>query len=150
MKPVALDVRLDGIPAEMRAARRWVVHRAKVPFNPITGRHASSTDPATWGNYAQAYAALATGRYDGLGFVLGDGIAGVDLDKCRNPQTGAIEPWALAIIERLDSYTEVSPSGCGVHIFCRVDPAWTCGRKSGGIQIYTRSRYFTVTGQAVR
>jgi putative DNA primase/helicase len=150
MKPVALDVRLDGIPAEMRAARRWVVHCAKVPHNPNTGHRASSTDPGTWGTFEQACAALATGRYDGLGFVLGDGIAGVDLDKCRNPHTGEIAPWALAIIERLDSYTEASPSGTGVHVIVRVDPTWTCGRKSGGIEIYTHSRYFTVTGEAVR
>ena len=55
-----------------------------------------------------------------LGFVLGDGFVGVDKDHCRNAETGAIEPWALAIVEQLDSYTEISVSGTGVHVICRV------------------------------
>jgi len=42
---------------------------------------------------------------------------GIDLDKCRNPETGELEPEAQEIVRRMDSYTEVSPSGTGVHIY---------------------------------
>lgn len=40
----------------------------------------------------------------------------VDLDKCRNPETGDVEPWALDLIEWLDTYTEISASGAGFHL----------------------------------
>ncbi len=48
-----------------------------------------------------------------------EGFVYVDLDSCRNAETGTIEPWARAIIEKLDSYTEISASGSGLHIVCR-------------------------------
>jgi hypothetical protein len=68
--------------------------------------------------------AVAKRRVDGIGFVFnGDGIAGVDLDGCRNPETGAIAPWAQRIIDDFASYTEVSPSGTGVKIYFRLDQA---------------------------
>ena len=40
----------------------------------------------------------------------------VDLDDCRNPETGDVAPWAMEIVRELDSYTEVSSSGKGLHI----------------------------------
>ena len=44
------------------------------------------------------------GGFSGFGCVLttDDDLAGVDLDKCVDPATGAIEPWALTIIRRLN------------------------------------------------
>jgi hypothetical protein len=51
-----------------------------------------------------------------------DGIAGIDLDGCRDPTTGEIAEWAMKIVRSINSYTEISPSGTGVKIFCRVDP----------------------------
>lgn len=154
---------MNTMPAEMRAAWRWLVFRyevrdgrsTKVPYNPNTGRRASSINPGTWGTFEQACAAVATGGYAGLGFVLGGGFAGVDLDKCRNPHTGEIAPWALAIIERLNSYTEASPSGTGVHVLVLVDLSWRVrggNRKNpdgSGIESYGAGRYFTFTGHAL-
>jgi putative DNA primase/helicase len=157
MKPAALPVVLDRIPAEMRAAWRWLVFRyelrdgrtTKVPYNPNTGRRAASINPGTWATFEQACAASG---YPGLGFALGGGFAGVDLDKCRDAHTGEIAAWALAIIDRLDSYTEASPSGTGVHVIVRVDPSWPVpggNRKDPGIEIYGAGRFFTVTGRAL-
>jgi primase-polymerase (primpol)-like protein len=94
---------------------------AKVPYGP-NGKPASSTDPATWGTLAECVAACKAHDGDGIGFVFtGDGLAGVDLDGCRDPQTGAIAPWAQRIIDDFASYTEVSPSGTGVKIYFRLD-----------------------------
>ena len=93
---------------------------AKVPYGP-NGKPASSTDPATWGTLAECVAACDAHGGDGIGFVFnGDGIAGVDLDGCRNPDTGEIAPWAQRIIDDFASYTEVSPSGTGVKIYFRI------------------------------
>jgi putative DNA primase/helicase len=149
-----------SIPAEMQAAWRWLVFRyelrdglwTKVPYNPNTGRRASSINPGTWATFEQACAARG---YAGLGFVLGGGFAGVDLDKCRDAHTGEIAPWALGVSDRLDSYTEASPSGTGVHVLMRVDLSWQVpGQKrkhadGSAIEIYGAGRYFTVTGHAL-
>lgn len=49
-------------------------------------------------------------------FTDGDPSGGVDLDDCRNPETGTTREWATDIIDRLDSFTDVSPSETGYHI----------------------------------
>ena len=72
----------------------------------------------------------------------------MDLDHCRNPETGEISEWAWAIIRTLDTYAEASPSGCGVRLFLRGDlPAH--GRKRGDYENYQTGRYVTVTGQHI-
>ena len=61
---------------------------------------------------------------------------------------GTITPQAREIVEGLASYTEISPSGNGLHIFVTADSAnITRHRKQGGfVEIYSNARYFTVTG----
>src|ERR1700730_7601433 len=149
-----LNLNPAAIPGDMREARRWVVWNletrhgkpTKVPYQAVCPSVcASSIDATTWSAFDTAQAALADGKADGLGFVLGDGFAGVDLDACRDPNSGAITAEATAIIHELSSYTEISPSGTGVHILLRGRlPAG--GRRKGHIEIYADGRYFTVTG----
>jgi putative DNA primase/helicase len=93
----------------------------KVPIDPHTGGRASSTNRRTWSNYAIAVDALERLRLDGIGFVFSanDPYVGIDLDNCRNPETGEIAPRALQIMRLLNSFTEISPSGRGLHIFVR-------------------------------
>jgi hypothetical protein len=125
----------------------------KIPYQVSTGARASSTNPADWTSFKAARNRLKAGEYDGLGFRLGGGWAGIDLDKCRDPKTGTISKAAWQIICRFDSYTEISPSLTGVKIFVRAkcDPLernrinHPCDG-IGGIEIYNRDRYFTVTG----
>lgn len=75
----------------------------------------------------------------------GDPFTGVDLDHCRDPKTGEIEQWAMKEIKGLDSYTEISPSGTGVHVF--VEGQLPPGkRKKGNYEMYSEARYFTMTG----
>ena len=140
----------------MRALRQWVVWRlegrdgkpTKIPYSPTTGERASSTTPETWVGYQEAVKAAREHGYDGIGFVFTaeDDLCGVDLDGCLDPETGEIESWAQEVIEELNSYTEVSPSGTGVHILIRGElPA---GRNcKGRFEAYDRGRYFTVTGK---
>ena len=84
-------------------------------------QEASSTNPETWANYEVAVRACKEHGYGGIGFVFSpeDDLCGVDLDLCLDPETGEIEGWAQAVIEELDSYTEISPSGTGVHVLVR-------------------------------
>jgi putative DNA primase/helicase len=140
----------------MRELRQWVCWRTeerdgkptKVPYAPLTGKRASSTDPETWTGYQEAVNARRERGYDGIGFVFTheDDLCGVDLDGCIDPQTGEVEGWAREIVEELDSYTEKSPSGTGVHVLVRGE--WPEERnRTGRFEAYDRGRYFTVTGK---
>src|SRR5262249_53715707 len=105
--------------------------------------------------YRTAVTGAVISREQGVGFMFADGFAGIDLDGCRNPETGDITAWADDIIQSLDAYVEVSPSGTGLHIFVlgkvpgadkkfNLNPA--IGHGKAAIEIYDSARYFTVTG----
>jgi hypothetical protein len=117
-------------------ARLWVAWReeiqngraTKIPKNPATGRNASvPTDPSTYGTRAEAET-RGEKIQGGLGIVLGelpDGrhLVGIDLDSCRDAESGAIADWAEVVLERFDTYAEVSPSGTGVKLFFVISAA---------------------------
>src|SRR5215218_8405761 len=140
----------------IRDLRQWVCWRpeerdgklTKIPYSPVTGEKASSTNPETWASYSEAVEAYKQRGYGGIGFVFTpeDDLCGVDLDGCLNPETGEIEGWAQEIIDELDSYAEISPSGTGVHILVRARLPESRNRK-GRFEVYDRGRYFTVTGR---
>lgn len=137
---------LDNIPEEFRQRAQWVVHKNKVPYIAGGVGRAKSTDSLTWRTFEEAVRALKTGRWDGIGFVFssGDPYAGVDLDKCRNPETGELEEWAAEIVKALGGYAEASFSGTGVHIIVRGKAP---NRKRGHVEAYSSERYFTMTGR---
>src|SRR3954454_2132000 len=109
---------LDNIPEEFRRRPQWLVWKyetrddkpTKVPYIAGSVGKASSTDSETWRTFEEAVQALRTGRYDGIGFVFssGDPYAGIDLDGCRDPDTGELEEWARDIVRDFDGYAEVS------------------------------------------
>ncbi|HEV8045824.1 MAG TPA: hypothetical protein VGP38_11625, partial [Rubrobacter sp.] len=72
---------------------------------------------------------------------------GVDLDDVRDPETGLLTPRAAEIVSRLDSYTEVSPSGTGAKLWVRaeLERAW----KKPGVEVYPHARYFATTGRTM-
>lgn len=144
----------ETVPERLRAMPRWVCYRleagakpgrrAKVPYCPKSGLRAKSNDPSTWATWSDARAALEVGPYDGLGFQLGDGVFGVDLDGVISD--GTLNALAQDIVSTLDSYTEFSPSGTGVHILClgRIPEG---ERRRGCVEMYGEGRFFTVTGR---
>jgi putative DNA primase/helicase len=152
-----LDVTvLNDIPSELANLRQWVCWGPrgagdKAPVNPNTGMNASSTDAETWGTLGQALQRYVSERdkenLNGIGFVFSalDPFTGIDLDKCRNDETGELTPESTALIEKLDSYTESSPSGTGVHII--VKAKIPSGKKREGVEMYSEKRYFCFTGR---
>jgi putative DNA primase/helicase len=155
------NVVFEAIPAEMKTYRAWVCWRyeerdgekkpTKVPYDPLTGRRASSTDSRTWRRFEEAVEALdLSKRYDGIGFVFssGDPYAGIDLDDCRDPETGELEPRAQEIVAASgeSSYAEASPSGRGVHIIVK---GRAPNKRRGRIEVYSELRFFTITGRAL-
>ncbi len=152
-------VLIENIPKELRRRPQWVMWRlqrradkkTKVPYICGGGGKADTTELMTWRAFGEAVQALQTGRYEGIGFVFcsADPFVGVDLDECRNPETGEIAEWAQNII---DTFTDVvlleaSPSGRGVHLITK----GTCkdGINTKSVEVYGQDRFFTVTGQAL-
>jgi len=117
----------------------------KRPFNPQTNVPARTNDPNTWTRIEPALKALATGRYNGIGFVFSesDPFTGTDLDNCVS-KDGSIALWAQEIITSLASYTEYSPSKLGVHILTQASLPGA-GRKIGHVEMYAEGRFFTLT-----
>ncbi|MCR1975867.1 hypothetical protein LAV60_16915 [Clostridium sporogenes] len=111
----------NNIPPEVRDLPQWVTHKAKIPYQPRTGEKAKSGEPSTWDTYAAALETLQSGQYDGLGFELhNNGIIGVDLDKAVD-DSGEVKAWTRQTVDLLDSYTEYSISGKGLHVFVKAD-----------------------------
>jgi primase-polymerase (primpol)-like protein len=139
---------------ELSRLPHWIgANAAKAPlcaFDPM--RHASTTDRRTWSTFDVARQGLEHGWYPHIGFVFSETpYVAIDLDKCRNPDTGPIETWAQDVIELLNSYTDESVSGRGVHIICRgVLPGER--RRTGRIEMYdqTSPRHFVMTGRVIR
>jgi putative DNA primase/helicase len=142
-------------PGELRTADQFVCwceedrdgDITKVPYS-VHGGRASSTNPKTWAPFEAAIAYAEEHSMSGVGFVFtkDDPFAGIDIDKCRNDESGEIEPWARKIVAALDSYTEVSPSGTGLHIFVKATLPGRNNRK-GPVEMYESRRYFTLTGR---
>src|SRR5438128_569556 len=140
--------------AELSERDQWVAYRiehrdskpTKVPYI-ASRRRADTTKPGTWLTYAKARALARSDGFAGVGFVFtaDDPYTGMDLDHCRNAETGAIDPWAQQIVDRFATYTELSPSGTGLHLWLKAKLPGT-GRRQGPIEVYDRARYFTVTG----
>jgi putative DNA primase/helicase len=146
-----------NIPEILTVRPNWVVwgivgEPEKVPFSPhrllrFDAVPAKSGIPETWGSFAEAAACVGRGLALGIGYEFdGCGIYGVDLDNVI--VNGVIRPEARKIVEELNSYSEISPSGRGLHIYITAQGAEiTRHRKQGGfVEIYSKARYFTVTG----
>ncbi len=140
--------------AELAQLDQWVISKLvdgqKPPFSPHTRHMCSHSNPADWSSYQAARAALPGFTWLGFVFHDSDPYSGIDLDGCRDKETGAIAPWAQRIIAMCDSYTEVSPSGSGVKLWVRGTLPEQIGSSMGphkGIEVYSTKRHFTFTGQ---
>lgn len=159
MKPTSLPVQLANIPLELRKVPRWVVWSfvevgdgdnkrwAKMPLQ-ITGRSASSTNPATWTDFLVVEQAYLTHKFDGIGFVFShdDDLVGIDLDDCYEVGLGFTNQDMQDLANKVAGYMEVSPSGTGVKIFTRSNPFASHADHAIGFEAYANSRFFTVTG----
>jgi len=147
----------EKLPQELQNLRQWVCWRTepdkkasrdtKVPYNPITGKRASPSNPATWGTLENALSCKEKYFFSGIGFVFTAecGIIGIDIDHCLDD--GQPNDVAADILAHLpETYIEISPSKTGLHIFLKgtIPPD---GNRRAGVEMYSGGRYFTVTGQ---
>ena len=149
----------QNFPAELLDLPQWVAFAIvpskarpgktdKVPYNPHTGTMAKSDDTSTWGTFQEAVELALGNSLDGVGFEFSDEqfIVGIDLDDVI--VDGRLTQWAESVVNRINSYTEISVSGSGIHIFARgaLPPK---RQKAKGTEFYEQKRFFAVTGRAL-
>lgn len=147
-----------NIPAELKRLPQWVVWKyemtddgkpTKVLYNPKGGWRASTTDARTWVTFDEAVAAYeaGNGEWSGIGFVFTnfDEYCGIDLDATEEPEAYERQ---VRVFEAMNSYSELSPSGKGLHII--VKASIPHGRKRSFIEVYSWGRFFTFTGNVYR
>ena len=126
----------------------------KVPYQ-ITGQRADSSNPATFAGYDDVMACFDD-RYLGIG-VLTTTFTKIDIDDCV--EDGTLSPLAEEVVDAINSYTEFSPSGTGIHIICytpgiRYDKSrYYMNNRAIGMEVYVpgqTNRFFTVTGDVFR
>jgi len=158
-KPPALAVDFNGIPVDLKMIPRFCLWKytlvgegesqkwSKLPVQP-NGKAAKSTDPTTWADFLTVQKAYENGDFSGIGFVFtgDDDLVGIDIDDCRDPQTGTLNELAQSILDNVQGYCEVSPSQTGIKIFTRANLQAAHVDHDIGLEIYPKSRYFTVTG----
>ena len=165
-----MNVPLPPALQPLQPQRRWVLWKremvqrgdraawTKVPYS-SNNRKARSDDPKTWRTHDQ----LQVGNgFAGVGIMLGEALQGVDLDACIDAD-GTLEPWASEVVDRLDSYTEISPSGRGLKAIFYGPPGKTAevsfgepvdigepAKKRRELAYFTGARYFTITKRVWR
>jgi len=152
---------MNNIPQELKDLRQWVCYRieerdgkpTKIPYRTDrAGRgNAKSNDPSTWHTFDEVVVAAAKpiNKFDGIGFVLSESDPYVFIDLDHVVDDGELAPWAREMIERVDSYTEFSQSGSGIHIIARAKkPGPRCRTHSKPqFEIYDDVRLVVFTGR---
>lgn len=140
----------EQIPDELKARRQWSVCGAeyskdapKRPYNPITKRPASSTDPTTWVTFEEAVASGPAA----IGFMLSadDPFFVIDLDtyKSKAPDNHS------RILDATLTYAERSQSGKGVHLVGRGMLGDGLNSRDHAIELYDRDRFIIMTGDRI-
>ena len=148
----------NNIPDELKQLNNWCVwklqerngKKTKIPFNAETGEFAKSNDKSTWSSYETAVNAEGV---DGIGFFFEPPYLGIDIDKIdddlhRYKHGDKLDNIVSEFNEAFKSYTEVSPSGTGLHIIVKGKIPGNRRRK-GNIEMYDSGRFFTMTGKRI-
>ena len=147
----------EEIPIDLMERDTWVCwkieegqngRKTKRPYNPHTGSYAKSNDPTTWSDYETAVE--MSKNFDGIGFMLGDGIFGIDIDGVEKEiqeylANDDVDNIVGEFIETMESYAEISPSGKGIHILVKGELP-KGGRRRGNVEMYEELRFLTFTG----
>lgn len=154
------------LPVELRARPQWLLAgpnelgELKVPLSvDLSGRivPGSSTNASTWMEFDYALECALEHGY-GLGYVVhaSDPYTCVDFDvKNANNRPNNPEEWTpeanlhamQLMVSDLASYTELSQSGQGVHVWCRGKIG--AGIKRKGVELYSQERFLVCTGRVV-
>ena len=160
-----MSVALEKIPARLRENGRFCLTKLemkpgnirpdKVPYR-TDGTRASPSDPNDFSDFDTVSSIYQKGGYDGIGIGVFDDMVAIDIDHCI--KDGQLNNFAKSVIRTLQSYTEISISGTGIHIFIRA-PGLKFDRKryyfnnrNRGIEIYPAGftkRFIATTGDTL-
>lgn len=153
----------DNLPQSLKSTGKfccWKYEKrsgktTKVPYSPLTGRRAKSNNSNTFCDYSAAVERVY--GYDGLGLGIFGGLSAIDIDNCVNTD-GSLSPLATDVIQLIDSYTELSPSGKGIRIlftskgFEYDKTSYYINNRKIGLEIYVcgaTNKFLTVTGNVL-
>lgn len=175
----------DGLPESLTDGHLFCVWKyetrdgelTKMPYSPNnygnTSTRAKSNDPATFADFKTAREFYNAYPFDGMGIGFFGNLAGIDIDHCIDRDAGTISPLAMRIATTINSYTEVSPSGDGLHIIFEVTSDFRDAMaikiskdmtvyksmyfhknspKATGVEVYiagATNRFFTLTGKQI-
>lgn len=149
----------NNISKKLKQHKFWCVWKdKKIPYNPKTNQFAKSTDPSTFSDFETAYNAFKNSgcNYTGLGIGIFDGISAIDIDHCV--VDGKPSEMATDIINKMNSYTEISPSGTGIRIIFKVTDfdydkdQYYIHNQNRHLEIYVSgctNKYVTITGNTL-
>ena len=160
MKDFSLSIRYKDIPDELKRKRRWCLYKlinkegksTKLPLMP-NGKPAKSNDKTTWRNFDECKVALKDTDC-GLGFMLGDGYIGIDIDKVSDEiMEYTVDKNAFSMtadfLRGLSTYAEISPSKTGLHFIGR-GKIFGERKRYKNLEIYDKDRFFTITGNILK
>lgn len=158
---------VSSIPEELRRTGQFCLWKretvdgrlTKVPYNPKKPQYKAATNrPETFSTFAEAVAAAQKTDCDGIGIRVTGDFIGIDIDHIENDtdQEGNLTGTPREIVDNLSAYTELSPSGHGLRIFCKAaglkfDKSKYYIKK-GNLEIYVpgyTNRFLTVTGNTI-
>ena len=153
--------RYENIPSELKQEKRWCLYKmiqrngknTKLPLMP-NGKPAKSNDKTTWNSYEDCIVALNRNIGDGLGFMLGDGYIGIDIDKVSDEvfeymQNKNANSMTANFLREISTYAEISPSKTGLHFIGKGKVPGERKRYKN-LEIYDKDRFFTVTGNVIK
>lgn len=119
--------------------------KTKVPYSPITNRKAATTKETDWGTFNQT-----NQKQYGIIFKPDKKLLGIDIDHClEDKEIVHIEKDnIIKLLKEANTYTEVSPSGTGLHLFLSITESFDLeGSRDSSFpyEFYNHGRYFTVT-----
>jgi len=151
----------ENLPEEMQASKRWLLWKSrpngknkkprKVPYYasgvPRSGQLDGPEDTAKLATFYEALAAYEASSYAGLGIALGpeggEYLQGIDIDDAHDHKE------LKQVCASIGGYIELSPSGKGLHYYGIGRSFKSLASNTTGIEAYSGSRFFTVTGDKV-
>lgn len=148
----AFDPTYAKIPQSMRELKRWLAFEVtwdaaanKFKKRPVNSKGMGINDPEDAESFESMLAFVRKHQGFVLGFYIEEPFIGTDIDDCRNAKTGVVDPKVMEIIRSLNTWTESSVSGTGIHAFMTgKKPGDSC--RKGSVEIYSHSRPIAITG----
>jgi hypothetical protein len=114
---MSTDLIYENIPGALRSLKSWMpCSREKKPilcYKTEADRQANLRTLDGW--------LASTTKHPAFQFYLtkASGYVFIDLDHVLDQQTGAFPDWVYDLVQKMDTYTETSISGKGLHLICK-------------------------------